>query len=413
LYYKSHHIYLPSFIAQRLQLKAQHSFAYMIVNISIAALALGIAVMIIANSMVNGFQYEVKRKLFDFWGHAHVLYNDNNISFQEQPIPSTGNYLDSILSLSGITNIEPYIKKAGILKTPNDIEGIVLKGISKEHSKSLIGYINKGRAIHYTDTASQDILISEKTANRLKLKIHDKVLIYFIENNAPPKIRKFYVSGIYSTGLMEYDQVYALVDIAQLQAINNWGDSLVSGYQLNFENINDMEKLSKKIELNYLDYDMSCKSLRDINPNIFDWLSLQKINEYIILGLMFIVAIVNMVNMLLILILERTQMIGVLKSLGAKDTLLQGLFLWVAARVIGWGLILGNIVGISICLIQKYGNIIRLPEESYYMKVAPVLIDWQIILLINIVVILLTLSALLLPTFLVKNIAPVKVLRFE
>lgn len=399
-------------ISKRLSLKSSGTFSSYIILISIIAVSLSLTVMIISNSMINGFQYEIKRKLFDFWGHAKIIKYENNYSFRENPIRADFKNLQEIKNLPAIQSTQSYINKAGIIKTDNDIEGIVLKGVFAPSLPTFSSYISSGENIELGDSMSTDLLISEYTAKRLLLKVKDKVLIYFIEENQAPKVRRFYVKGIYSTGLAEYDQVFAIGDARLLADLNQWGDTLISGIQISYKNMEDMDVASQSIN-ELLPQDMACKTMQESNPNIFDWLNLQTLNEWIILILMSIVSIVNVINMLFIIIWERTHMIGILKALGSYNRTLQQIFIIIAARIIGWGLLIGNIVGIGLAWVQKKYGIIRLPEESYYVKVAPVVFDWGMILLINLATIIITFFVLLIPVLVINKVNPIKTIRFS
>jgi lipoprotein-releasing system permease protein len=405
---------LSAWVAQRISFSNQYSIASFIVKISITALALSLGIMIISNSMITGFQVEIKNKLFDFWGHAQIKSLDNNQSFEENPIKGFSAYIDSLKSDKSILNIEPFIQKAGIIKTKDNIEGIVLKSIDAKAAKTKLGaYLSEGNFDINNDTITQLIWLSEHTAARLQLKINDKLLVYFVENATLPKVRKFYVKGIYNSGLLEYDEVFAFVDYTMLAQLTNFGDSMLSGIQLRFYDATAMQTKAEGIELNILPQDQICKTIRDINPNIFDWLGLQNMNEIIILILMAIVAIVNMINMLLILILERTKMVGMLAALGASHRLIQNIFLFVSLRIIFWGLLWGNVFGFGLCLLQRYGKFIKLPQESYYVKVAPIFFDYKMIVLLNVGVVVVTLLSLLIPAQIIQKIKPVKAIQFN
>ncbi len=405
---------IASWIAKRISINQNNSIGSFIIKISITALALSLGVMIISNSLINGFQIEIKSKLFDLWGHAQIKNLDNNTSLQDKPISNTDLYSNQLKNEKEISKIEPYIQKAGIIKTKDNIEGIVLKSWRPQGAlPSLTRYLSEGSGYETGDTLDQLIWISEHTAGRLQLTLNDKVIVYFIEQAQAPKVRKFYVKGIYNTGLLEYDEVFAFVDYTVLSKLTGYGDTLLSGIQLHFDNYKNMNKIALKIEQNILPQNQICRSMGELNPNLFDWLALQNINESIIMILMIIVSIVNMANMLLILIVERTNMIGLLKALGLKDFVLQKIFLHIAFRVVGWGLFFGNLFGFGLCLIQQKCKIITLPQESYYVKVAPVVFDFNMLILINVGVVFITLLSLIIPTLIIQKISPTKAIQFD
>ena len=378
---------LELFIARRLALGDKKSFSRFIIRIAIVAIALSLAVMIVSTCMVSGFSKEIKERIFGFWGEVHITNFDNNESFESTPLKKEQVQLDKIRKAQDVRNVAPFIIKAGILKSKTEIDGIALKGVDKEYDwKKIQTYLKDGRMLLFNDTAAvKEIMISRSTAKRLNLKVDDNVIAYFIRKDlAAPLGRKLKVCGIFHTGLEEYDRQYALVDIQLLRDLNQWKDNEVAGYEVRLKNMDRMDAFKDSIYYKYVDQQVNAQTMKEINRNIFEWLDLQKINEYLILGLMVVVAVLNMITALIILILDRTNMIGILKSLGANDKSITKVFLYNAAYIILNGLFWGNIFGLGICLLQHFTGFIKLNEENYYLSVAPVYFNFLAIFLINV-----------------------------
>lgn len=411
------------FITRRIAFTKGKSFSRFIIRVAVAAVALSVMVMIIAGAMVTGFQKDISNKIFDFWGHIHIQKYTETSSYEDEPVYIHQPFYPDYKNISGISHIQIYARKAGIIKTDSDIEGIVLKGIGSDFNwKNFKQYIVAGTEIHPGDSADyRKILISQTTANRLRLKLHDKVRVYFInENEQTPVGRAFVIAGIYNTGLLEYDKVYALVDIAQIQRLNGWTPAQVGGFEVFINDVNQLDEMGDMLHAPQYTGSptdtgrmLNALTIKEVYPNIFDWLNLQDLNERVILILMIAVAAINMITALLILILERTNMIGILKSLGATNWSIQKIFLLFAGYIIALGLLWGNVIGIGLCLLQKYGHIIKLPEESYYISQAPINLDPSFIILVNIATLIICLLVLIIPSFLVARIQPVKAIRFS
>lgn len=407
---------LELFIAKRLALGDKKSFSRFIIRIAMVAIALSVAVMIVSTCMVSGFSKEIKERIFGFWGEIHITNFDNNESFETTPIKKEQVLLDKIRKADDVRNVAPFIIKAGILKTKSEIEGIALKGVDKDYDwKTIQTYLKDGNMLSFKDTtASKDILISQSTAKRLNLKVGDNVIAYFIRKDlVAPLGRKLKVCGIFHTGLEEYDKQYALVDIQLLRELNQWKANEVAGYEVRLKNMDRMDAFKDSIYYKYVDQSVNAQTMKEINRNIFEWLDLQKINEYLILGFMVLVAMLNMITALIILILDRTNMIGILKSLGANNKSITKVFIYNAAYIILNGLFWGNILGLGICLLQHFTGFIKLNEENYYLSVAPVYFNIWGIILINIGTLLICTVILLLPTRLISRISPMKAIRFE
>lgn len=402
-------------IAKQISGGDKKSFSRFIVQIAIGANALSIAVMVVAICMVNGFTLEIREKVFGFWGHIQIQNFQNNNSYEETPITENAKLIQTINSVPEVYNIAPYINKAGIIKTKTAIEGIVLKGVDERFNWNFIKkYVKEGTIPSIVkDSISRDLLVSTTTSQRIGVKSGDALILYFLpKEGGRPIGRKYLVSGLYHTGLEEYDSKFAIGDIQIIQDINQWDSNQYSGYEVK---INNIDKIDETQALIYqtLPPDLNAESIKETQPNIFDWLDLLVKNEFFALTLMLIVAILNMTTALMILILDRTKMIGILKALGASNTQIRKIFLFNAFIILAYGLAIGNVIGLGICWIQKTFGIIQLDESSYYFKQVPVIFDWPLVIGINLLTVLITLVVLLIPTMIISRISPLKAIRYD
>ncbi|NUN99499.1 MAG: ABC transporter permease [Saprospiraceae bacterium] len=425
------------FISRRVAANGQQSFSRIIIRIAAGAVALSIAVMIAATSLISGFKQEISSKIFGFWGHIHITDLDVGQSLLDAyPIhvkQSFYPFLDTVRSVTyteevtrfgkvseqerrtkkGIRHIQAFALKPGIIKSKSDIEGIILKGVGKDFDWDFMAhYIKKGQAISRADSAaSSDIMISQQTADRLRVDVGDKFIVHFVEKGEQLK-RRFNICGIYRTGLEEYDSKFALVDIRQIQRLLGWSENEVGGFEVFIEDLDDLLPIEDYI-YSELPNDLNSETIRSKFPEIFEWLELQNINETVILALMISVAIINMMTALLILILERANMIGILKALGSANWSIRRIFLYYAAYIMLVGLFWGNLIGIGLCWLQDRFGFIQLDEANYYLSVAPVDINGWTILLLNAGTLIITLVFLVIPSYLVSTISPVKAIRFK
>ena len=393
----------------------EKSFASIIIHIASLAVALSIAVMIVTTALITGFKSEISSKIFGFWGHLHI--NAANVYqnlLEINPIEDNQDFYPVLKNMQGIKAVQVYAIQPGIVKGKNDLDGIFLKGIGSDFNWQFFkNYLQEGDIISFpTEKASNQIIISKQTASRLSLKTGDNFRLFFVKNGTMLK-RNFKISGIYKTGLEEYDSKFALVDIRKVQQLQGWEDNQIGGYEVFIDDISKIDYWAEVIYSNVLPPELNVQSIRDKLPEIFEWLSLQDINEVVILSLMIVVAIINMVTALLILMLERTRMIGILKSLGSSNWSIRRIFMFYAGIIASKGMFWGNIIGVSICLLQKYGHFIKLSEENYYLNEAPILINFTHILFLNLGTILVIVLFLILPTWLVTRISPVRTLRMD
>lgn len=403
---------LSFFIAYKLALGGGPSFSRFIIRVAVVAVTLSMAVMMLAGAIVKGFQQEVSGKVFGFWGHLLIKAYQDDVVHGETPIKMNQPFYPNLSGISGIEHIQVYATKPGIINTKEDIEGILLKGIGSDFKRDFMAScIKEGSLIDPTDSfAVQQIVVSAVTAGRLNLQVGDTILIFFVQD--PMRYRRLKVAGIYKTGLEEYDRLYAMVDLRLIQRLNNWSEDEVGGFEVFVQNVRQLDQLTELINERYLSAQLQAYSMREINPNLFDWLELQNTNERVIIILMLLVAVINVITVLLVLILERASMVGILKSLGADDWKIRKIFIYQAAYVALTGLFFGNLLGLALALAQKHFKIITLNEESYYVSVAPVAIDVGYVLALNVGSLLVILLSLLLPSQLVTRISPIKVIRF-
>jgi lipoprotein-releasing system permease protein len=403
------------FIAKRISSGEKQSFSRFIIGIAVTANTLSMAVMVIAICMVSGFTKEIKERVFGFWGHIQVRHFQNNESVEEKPIIQDANLLKSLQQVDGLSNIAPYITKAGIIRTKEALEGIVIKGVDETYDWDFIsGYLSRGElpSINAQGT-SREILVSAVTARRLQVDTGSALIVYFLpKDGSRPLGRRFEISGIYHTGLEEYDQRFALADIRVIQELNGWDGHTIGGYELKVNDLSRLDEIAKEVYLS-IDVNLNAMTIREAQPNIFDWLDLQVMTEVFALVLMLIVALMNMITSLLILILDRTRMIGILKAIGANNMEVQKIFLFNAMIILLAGLLLGNGLGLGLCWLQQQTGFIQLDESSYYFTQAPIHFDWWPILAVNIATILITILVLLLPSMIITRISPVKAIRWD
>ena len=392
-----------------------------IVRISVLGIALGLAVMILTIAIVTGFQNEIRNKLIGFGSHILISNYDNNISDEAQPIDKKQKFIDELNNNPDITHIQIYATKSGIIKTKTDNEGVLLKGISSDYDWKFINEnLKAGKAFTVSDSGlSRNIIISKYLSDKLGLKVNDKMTIYFLTKKTDStythyeqRVKVFYISGIYETGFEDIDKRLVLVDIRQIQKLNYWNENQIGGFEIAIKDYNKIDQIGAAVN-DKIGQGLIAQTIKETNSTVFSWLDLQDINAVIVITLMILVAGINMISALLILILERTNMIGILKALGATNASIQKIFLINAAYLIGKGLLWGNIIGISIALIQQHFGLFKLDQATYYVSVIPININLIHILLLNIGTLLCCLLMLIIPSFIVSKITPVKAIRFS
>jgi len=409
------------FIARKLILSKDNrkSISRSILNIAIFGISLGLAVMIVAMAVVTGFKNEITRKVVGFAAHIQILNFDSNISYETQPINSQQEFLSELRENPSIASVQVFATKAGIIKTKSDIQGVVLKGVGRGYDWGFLqDYLREGEILSLSDSArSNKVLISRHIASLLKLSLNDDFLMYFIQD--PPRWRRFTVAGIFETSLEEFDKVFIFGDIRHIQKLNDWSEEQVSGLEVNLTTFSELDRLTGLV-MNTVGFGfeedgsrLKVINIHDKYPQIFDWLNLQDMNVMIILILMLVVAGFNMVSGLLILILDRTNMIGILKALGSPNVSIRRIFMYQSGFLILRGLFWGNIIGIGICLLQKYTGIMELDQSSYYLNTVPVNLNALHVIALNLGTALAIIGMLIIPSMIISRISPARAIRFE
>lgn len=409
---------LEYFIAKRLVTAKNHksSISAPIIKIAITAIAIGVIMMIMAVATGVGLQDKIREKVSAFNGHVIIsTFDDNQSEVSVEPISIKQDFYPKFTKVSGISHIQAVASKAGVIRTEESVEGVIFKGVGKEYRwDNLKEYMVAGHIPTFKDAVSNEVIISQFLADRLKLKVGDKLSTYFMKEggNGLPNLRVFNLAGIFNSGFQEFDATFVLGDIRHVQRINKWRNGEVGSFEVFLDDFNQLQEKGREI-YEEIPSTLNSQTIEEKYINIFEWLKLFDINILVIIIIMVIVATINMVVALLVLILERTQMIGMLKALGAPNWSVRKIFLYNAAYLIVKGLLWGNGISLALLLTQKYFGIVKLPPESYYVTVAPVTIDVPSILLINIGTIAVCLTLLLIPSWLITKISPVKALRFD
>lgn len=374
--------------------------------------------MIVTLSFVNGFQDAVSEKVFSFWGHVRVGYRQpmKATIAEEEPIEKNDSVVRVIRAMPEVRSVHPFATKYAILKTSEEMEGVLVKGFDTSYDQSHIKpFLMEGRWVNFNDTTySREIVISKYTASQLQLKLQDRILIYFVRSDGSLRPDKLTIVGIYKTGIEEYDKTFALGDMKLIRRLNNWQENEIGGYEIFLKDYHDMNKVSWSIFNETVFPQLwETKTIREIYPNIFDWLGIVANNGNILIIIVSIIVIINFITCLIILVLERVQMIGILKSMGATDWMIQKVFLYHSALITISGIVIGTLVSLGLLWLQMKTGLIHLKEAEYYMDTAAVRIDWTQITTVIIGTLIVAVLVLLIPTFLVKRIHPVRAVRFN
>lgn len=404
---------IATFIAGRISFRSKRTFSKMIVRIAITGIMLGLGVMILSLAIVKGFKQEIREKVRGFSGDIQIVKYDLNTSYENSPFAANPILLHQIETGKAFTHIEPFATKPAIIKANDAIEGVVLKGVDKTYSWTFFEKnMASGRVINFKDSAAaqKQIMISQYTADRLKLKVGDDFLMYFVQQ--PLRKRKFKIVGIFNVGVEEVDKTFVMGSLSLIRRLNNWKPDEVGGYEIQ---VPDFEKLDESDQAlsNILPIEFKSFTVQQFYPTIFEWLTLLDVNTQVILILMLVVAVINMISALLIMILERTSMIGMLKALGASNWSIQQMFMLNALYLIAAGLLLGNLFGVGISYFQNYTHFFKLDQTSYYMNFVPIQLNWSDVLLLNVGTLVVCVLVLLIPSMLVSSISPVKAIRFK
>ena len=409
---------LEHFIAQRLIKSREHksSISSPIIKIAISAIAIGMIMMIVSVATGIGLQEKIREKLAAFSGHIIISnFDDNHSKVSTAPISTIQKFYPKFKNIVGIKHIQAVASKAGIIRTETAFEGIIFKGVGKDYDwNNLQEYLVAGKMPNLQHALNPEILISKFLADRLNLKLGDNFNTFFMKEtgNKLPNLRRFNITGIYNSGFQEFDATYIIGDIRHIQKINHWQPNQVGSFEVFIDNFNDIETKGAQV-YKQTNATLDTKTIIEKFPAIFEWLQLFDFNIITILIIMIIVATINMVVALLVLILERTQMIGILKALGANNWSIRKIFLYNATYLIIRGLFFGNFIAIGLLLIQKFTGIIKLPPENYFVNTAPVSLNFWYILLLNLGTIAICLLVLMIPSYIITKITPVKAIRFE
>ena len=414
----------PLFIARRIysdHIGDQQKVSKPAIRIAVAGVAIGLAVMIISVCVVLGFKHTIRDKVVGFGSHIQVAnFYTLQSSAIDQPVAIGDSMMNVLKKTEGVKHVQRFAMKQGILKTDNDFLGVMFKGVGPEFDSTFIHKsMVEGSIPHFSDQQSTNrILISKDMASKLRVKAGDRIFAYFIGEGGV-RTRRFTISGIYQTNLAQYDKTTCFCDLYTARKLNAWTDDMVTGAELT---VNDFKQLSTTADdiINRVNRTQdqygntfSSKTIRELSPQIFSWLDLLDLNVWIILAIMTAVAVVTMISGLLIIILERTTMIGVLKALGARNSTVRHTFLWFAAFIIGKGLLIGDALALALILLQKFTGFAKLDPQTYYVDVVPVELDWTLIVALNVGTMLIALFVLIAPSYLVSHIHPAKSMRYE
>ncbi|MBX9850391.1 MAG: ABC transporter permease [Cytophagaceae bacterium] len=415
------------FISKRINKGKKGSFSAIVANIAVMSVAFGLFVMIISFSILDGFKNKIQAKIFSFGSHLQITMSDTAQTYEETPISLNSQLYRHPEAVPEIDRIHAVAHNLGLLKkkTSDEFTGAVLKGVGKDFDiKGFEENIIEGSFITFKEDTvenidgmetkkrrwSEEVVISKRIANKMDLKVRDKVFMFFMKNDV--LIRPLQVKGIYETGLEEFDELMIIGDIKMNQTLNKWPDSLVGGYEIFVKDFSRLDQAYEKV-FDAMDPEMGIESIKDKFIQIFDWLAMVDKNVVIFLFIILFIACVNMVSTILIMILERTNMIGMLKALGARNGQVQMIFFYNGMNLILRGMFLGNLFGIGFCLLQYYLKIIPLDPENYYMTTVPIDLDWMVVLALNVLTFLLISLVLLIPIIVISNIKPIRAIKFD
>jgi len=393
-----------------------------IMRIALVGIALGLAVMIVSVSVVTGFKQEIRDKVVGFGSHIQIINFDSNNSYETRPVSRNQTFLQELKSLREIQTVQVFATKPGMIKTDEYFQGIVFKGVDTGYDWNFFsGNLVKGTLPELNDsTRSNQILISKQVSDLLSVEVGERVVLYFInEDESTPRMLQLEISGLYNTGIEEFDNLFVVGDLQQVQRLNNWRSDQISGFEILVNDFNQIEEIEQKVRNTVLDYShendaiLRTTTITREYPQIFDWLSMLDMNVWVILILMAVVAGFNMISGLLVLILERSNMIGVLKALGSRNWSIRRIFLYLSVFLTSRGMLWGNIIGITFIVVQKTFEIFTLNPTTYYVDMVPVNFSIVHLLLLNAGTIAATFLMLIVPSYLVSKISPDKTIRFD
>ncbi len=406
------HLNLSLFVSSRLEGRGKNNFSRVITRIAIGSVATGLAVMILSFAIFTGFRNAIQDKIFSFSAHIRASKFVMSNSYEEIPVATSYDLYQTGSEIAGVEHIQVYSRKAGILKTDEEVYGVVVKGVGTDFDTTrFANNLLEGRFPDLKgDEISTEILISKKIADLLGLKLHDDVIIYFVQD--PPRVRKLTIAGIYLTGIEDFDEKIIVADNQLIQRVNNWSDSLVGGFEIY---VSDFDKLDEVYERVYdeMDYDLGIVKVTDSYVQFFDWFVMLNRNVFVFLSVILFIACFNIFSIVLILIMERTNMIGTLKALGSTSKQIRQIFVYKGYRIIITGLLLGNVAGLGLGYLQMKYRIVPLDPENYYMSAVPIVIEWPVVLVLNLVLVLLVGFILAVPTRIITSMEPIRTIKFD
>jgi lipoprotein-releasing system permease protein len=377
---------------------------------------ISVAAMLLTLAFTNGFQYTISQKVFNLWGHIRVQHFSPNsgVVADELPIQKNDTVLRTLRDNKDVKTVQAFATKNAIVRSSEGIEWLMLKGVERGYDfNNLSGFLQSGRWIHFPDSGySNEIVLSSYTANQLKAKVGGKVMIYFLQPGQTHRVRAMTVTGIFKTGIEDYDKVIAIGDLKLIQRLNNWQDDQIGGYEIFVKDYRLADTVNNLI-FNQLPQAWNSRTIQETYPNIFDWLNLQDFTIIIVLIIMIVVATLNLVTCLIILVLERTRMIGILKAIGTPNAVIQEMFLYQGAIITLFGMAIGNAAGLLLCWLQQRYGFITLPEEAYFISKAVVKLEWWHLVLVNGGTFLICFAVLMIPTIVVRRMQPARAIQFR
>jgi lipoprotein-releasing system permease protein len=400
------------FISSRIRKNDRQSFSSLVHSIAVIIVFLGFLLSVTSLCILDGFKTTIRQKIFSFGAHIHLTQYDLDKSYEEAPFIVQPSLLDSLKSIPNIEHIQGVSHKPCLLKTTEDLQGIILKGVGKDFDTTRFqNNIIDGRFIKFNDsTYSKEIIISDKISTKLKIKTGDSLLLYFVQN--PPRFRKVVVSGIYQTGLEELDELFVIGDIQLNRVLSGWSPKEVGGLEIYVSDFNMLDTTSTLV-YNYMDYDMQIQLITDKYLQIFDWLNLLNRNVTIFLILIMGVSIFVIIATLIVMIMERTSMVGLLKAFGTNNSEVSKIFLWNGFKIVLTGMVLGNVIALGLCAFQYLTGIVPLDAENYFMSSVPIAFPWFAIAIVNVIAFSLLVVVLWVPIYFISRINPVKAIKFN
>lgn len=410
---------VAAFIGERIAFSKQRSFSRFIIRLSVAATVVSVAAMIVTLAFVNGFQRTVSEKVFSFWGHIRIQRFEQNKSLvaEETPMPKNDSVARVLRLMPGVKQVQAFGTRSVVVEHNKNIEGLLLKGIEPDYAREhMQPFINTGGWLDFSDSLyARQVIISEQMAAQLEAKLNDTIRVFFISRDEQTSIyRPLRVSAIYKTGIEEYDKLFAIVDLRLIRRFSQWEADEIGGYEVFLNDYKKMDTVnSLLLERGNLPDIWISRTVKEIYPNIFDWLNIQDVNRNVIFVVMSVVAIINLITCLLILVLERTRMIGILKAIGSPASTIQRIFLYHATIITAMGVGIGLVVGLGLCFLQQATGFIKLDESAYYVATAPVHIIWWQVVAVCVGTLIVCFLALIIPTLIVRTIRPVKAIQFR